>query len=173
MFAGDTPPTGWLICDGSAVSRTTYATLFAAIGTKWGTGDGSTTFNLPDFRGRAPIGVTSGAAYRLGGTGGSQTHSHTIGGHAITINEMPAHNHYPPDGKGGFLVISSGTNAINSPETSSGFATGTLWSNTGKGRKGSTNNTGGGAEHTHSVSSASNMSPYAAVNFIICTGKTD
>jgi microcystin-dependent protein len=52
-FAGPTNnlPNGYLFCDGSAVSRTTYASLFAAIGTAWGTGDGSTTFNLPDMRG--------------------------------------------------------------------------------------------------------------------------
>lgn len=50
-FAGSTAPAGWLICDGSAVSRTTYADLFAAIGTTYGAGDGSTTFNLPDFSG--------------------------------------------------------------------------------------------------------------------------
>jgi microcystin-dependent protein len=50
-FAMDTAPTGWLECDGSAVSRTTYSGLFTAIGTEWGVGDGSTTFNIPDFRG--------------------------------------------------------------------------------------------------------------------------
>lgn len=50
-FAGTTAPTGWLSCDGSAVSRTTYATLFSNIGTTWGVGDGSTTFNVPDLRG--------------------------------------------------------------------------------------------------------------------------
>lgn len=49
-FAGTTIPTGYLLCDGSAVSRTTYANLFAAIGTTYGSGDGSTTFNLPDYR---------------------------------------------------------------------------------------------------------------------------
>ncbi len=49
-FAGANVPSGYLVCDGSAVSRTTYANLFAAIGTAWGTGDGSTTFNLPDMR---------------------------------------------------------------------------------------------------------------------------
>lgn len=53
-FAGNTAPSGWLACDGSAVSRTTYASLFTTIGTTYGTGDGSTTFNLPDFRGRFP-----------------------------------------------------------------------------------------------------------------------
>lgn len=51
-FAGATAPAGYIVCDGSAVSRTTYAALFAAIGNTWGTGDGSTTFNLPDFRGQ-------------------------------------------------------------------------------------------------------------------------
>ena len=51
-FAMSTPPTGWLVCDGTAVSRVTYASLYAAVGTTWGPGDGVTTFNLPDFRGR-------------------------------------------------------------------------------------------------------------------------
>jgi microcystin-dependent protein len=50
-FAGSSAPDGWLACDGSAVSRSTYADLFAAIGTTWGVGDGSTTFNVPDLRG--------------------------------------------------------------------------------------------------------------------------
>ena len=50
-FAGNSTPTGYLLCDGSAVSRTTYADLFTAIGTTWGVGDGSTTFNVPDLRG--------------------------------------------------------------------------------------------------------------------------
>ena len=56
-FAMDTPPTGWLVANGAAVSRTTYAELFAAIGTVWGSGDGSTTFNLPDLRASAPVGL--------------------------------------------------------------------------------------------------------------------
>jgi microcystin-dependent protein len=56
-FGGGTAPTGWLLCDGSAISRTTYANLFAAIGTAHGYGDNSTTFNLPDFRGRFMRGV--------------------------------------------------------------------------------------------------------------------
>ena len=51
-FAGSTPPPGWLLCNGSAVTRTQYSTLFAAIGTAHGIGNGSTTFNLPDYRGR-------------------------------------------------------------------------------------------------------------------------
>lgn len=55
-FGGTLAPTGWLICDGSAVSRTTYSDLFAAVGTSFGSGDGSTTFNIPDMRGRVPTG---------------------------------------------------------------------------------------------------------------------
>jgi phage-related tail fiber protein len=56
-FAGTTAPTGWLLCDGSEVSRVTYSTLFAAIGTSCGSGNGSTTFNIPDYRGRFLRGV--------------------------------------------------------------------------------------------------------------------
>lgn len=55
-FAGTAAPSGWLLCFGQAVSRSTYAALFAAIGTLYGAGDGSTTFNLPDCRGRSPFG---------------------------------------------------------------------------------------------------------------------
>jgi len=61
-FAGATAPSGWLLCDGSAISRTTYSGLFSAIGTAHGTGDGSTTFRLPDFRGRFLRGVDGGVA---------------------------------------------------------------------------------------------------------------
>lgn len=56
-YAGSTAPAGYLVADGSAVSRTTYAALFAVIGTTYGAGDGSTTFNLPDLRGRAAVGL--------------------------------------------------------------------------------------------------------------------
>jgi microcystin-dependent protein len=56
-FAGNTAPTGWLLCDGSEVSRTTYAALFAAISTTWGAGNGSNTFNLPNFSGRTTVGT--------------------------------------------------------------------------------------------------------------------
>jgi microcystin-dependent protein len=60
-YAGSsTPPSGWLACDGSAQSRTTYAALFGIVGTTFGAGDGSTTFNLPDLRSRVPVGAGSG-----------------------------------------------------------------------------------------------------------------
>lgn len=62
-FAGASAPTGWLLCAGQAVSRTTYSDLFAVISTAHGAGDGSTTFNLPDYRGRTPAGLDN-----MGGT---------------------------------------------------------------------------------------------------------
>jgi microcystin-dependent protein len=70
-FTG-TAPNGWLLCNGAAVSRTTYADLFAVIGTTFGTGDGSTTFNIPDFRGRVPAGVDEGTFTSLGTTLGEE-----------------------------------------------------------------------------------------------------
>ena len=99
-YAGSTAPTGWLLSFGQAVSRSTYANLFAVISTTYGSGDGSTTFNLPDLRGRAVAGVDNmggSAASRLtstvltasntlGATGGTQTHT-------MTSAEMPSHTH--------------------------------------------------------------------------------
>lgn len=83
------PPTGWLACDGSAVSRTGYPSLFAAISTAYGAGDGSSTFNLPDYRGRTIVGAGAGAgltARTLGAKAGEESH-------ALSVGEMPAHNH--------------------------------------------------------------------------------
>jgi microcystin-dependent protein len=102
-YAGTSAPTGFLLCAGQAVSRTTYAGLFSIIGTTYGTGDGSTTFNLPDLRGRAVFGkddmngsaanrVTNGVSSvpgtTLGGAGGSEyMHGHA---HAYGVGGVPA-----------------------------------------------------------------------------------
>ena len=74
-WGSDTPPTNWLICNGSAVSRTTYASLFAAVGVTYGVGDGATTFNLPDLRGKVPVGKDSTQSEFdiLGETGGNKS----------------------------------------------------------------------------------------------------
>lgn len=81
-----TVPSGWLVCNGAAVSRTDYVDLFNAIGTTFGTGDGATTFNLPDLQGRFLLGASSG--FPLGATGGSSTHT-------LTDSEVPVGaNHY-------------------------------------------------------------------------------
>lgn len=79
MYSGTSAPTGYLMCDGAAISRTTYASLFAVVSTTYGAGDGSTTFNLPDLRQRFPIGVAaSGTGSILGGTGGAIDHLHAV-----------------------------------------------------------------------------------------------
>jgi microcystin-dependent protein len=92
-YGGSSAPTGFLMCNGTAVSRTTYADLFAAIGTTYGVGDGSTTFNLPNAQGRVPVGAgtytdtVSGSVTRtLGATLGAEKH-------VITTAEMASHNH--------------------------------------------------------------------------------
>ena len=77
-------PDGWLECDGSAVGRAAYPALFAAVGDAYGPGDETTTFNLPDFRGRVVVGKS--AALVHGDTGGAETH-------VLTTNEMPSHSH--------------------------------------------------------------------------------
>lgn len=87
-FGSNTIPENWLLCDGSAVSRTTYQYLFNTIGTTYGSGDGFTTFNLPDLRGKVVVGLDSNDASFdvLGETGGEKTHT-------LTIAEMPSHRH--------------------------------------------------------------------------------
>ncbi len=88
-YAGAAAPSGWLLCDGGAVSRSTYAGLFAVIGTTYGVGDGATTFNVPDLRGRTPVGAGQGAGLtnRLRGEkAGAETH-------ALSVDQMPTHNH--------------------------------------------------------------------------------
>jgi microcystin-dependent protein len=88
MFGGSGAPTGWLMCDGSQVSRTAYPRLWTAIGTNFGAGDGSTTFNLPDMRGRMPMGLGTGVGLTnrvIGTKAGAEQHTHT--------GNIPSHTH--------------------------------------------------------------------------------
>ena len=94
MWGSSTPPNNWALCNGQAVSRTTYATLFSRIGTTYGSGDGSTTFNLPNFVDRFSVGA--GSAYAAGSTGGFAdaaviTHTHPVST-SVSVNDN-GHNH--------------------------------------------------------------------------------
>lgn len=86
--ARSTAPTGYLTCDGSAISRTTYSSLFSAIGTAYGAGDGSTTFNIPNLKGRVPVGYDPSQTEfdALGETGGEKSVT-------LTANQIPSHTH--------------------------------------------------------------------------------
>jgi microcystin-dependent protein len=100
-YGAPTAPAGWLLCDGRAISRSTYAPLFNIISTNWGAGDGVTTFNLPDFRGRVPVGVgqqPGGTNFVLGATGGEEQHTlllAELAAHAHAIAD-PGHTHPDP-----------------------------------------------------------------------------
>jgi microcystin-dependent protein len=146
-------PTNWLLCDGSEVSRTTYSKLFNVVGTQFGVGNGSTTFNVPDLRGRTII-MVDGAANRitaastggasadtLGGSGGAQTHT-------LTTSEIPAHAHN--------IQSHHGDGASPNPILNQ------ITDDTGAGTTGnvSTDNQGGGGAH-------SNTQPWLALNYII------
>ena len=154
-YAGASAPTNWLLCDGSAVSRTTYADLFSAISTTYGTGDGSTTFNVPDLTGRIPAGkeatatrLTSGAGGVDGGTlgavGGVQTHT-------LTSAQIPAHAH-PINGGNSYYLMRTTGGAVG---LTGGTGLADTVSNT-------SNNSGGGSAHP-------NVQPTIVLNYIIKT----
>lgn len=161
-------PAGFLLCQGQAVSRTTYAVLFAAIGTSYGAGDGVTTFNLPDLRGRMPAGVDGGVGRltiqpnTLGKSGGDQNmpaHGHNNGGGTSVESVVHVHNlgwfaNTRHEGSGfGYPDVNVGGNTQTSSE--SAFHTHVL--------TGRTQNEGTGN------SAAGNLPPYQTVNFMIKT----
>ena len=90
MFAGNTIPAGWLLCDGSAVSRTDYAKLFGAIGTTWGAGDGSTTFNLPNSIGRFAEGAATSGSYHEAGLPNVNGFTNHLGTFHSSVNDSGA-----------------------------------------------------------------------------------
>ena len=139
-YAGTTAPNGWLLCDGSAISRTTYADLFEVIGTTFGEGDGSTTFNLPNRKNKTGVGVDSESTHfsTLGATYGEETHT-------LTTSGMPSHNHN--------AYLSGGSLASASGRLLFETATGQEFYNSIK-------NTGGNQPHN-------NIQPSIAMNYII------
>lgn len=145
-YAGSSAPAGYLLCDGSAVSRTTFAALFGITGTTFGVGDGSTTFNLPFMNGRVPMGTGTYTDSVSGSV--TRTLGQQIGAekHVITVAEMASHNHgggahthtLAVNGGDGTLdtVIASGArnnftaSATGAPIGSSGSILSTVGSNT-------------------------------------------
>lgn len=111
-YGGATAPTGWLMCDGTAVSRTTYSGLFSIIGTAYGVGDGSTTFNTPDMRGNVGVGKDASTFSTLGASGGEETHT-------LTVDEMPAHTHAGGVNGAGTVVNGSAPQTLANGNTGS------------------------------------------------------
>lgn len=188
-FAGTVAPARWLLCYGQPVSRVTYSLLFSVISTVYGVGDGSTTFNLPDLRGRTVFGLDNmggAAASRMtgaqlgglnantpGAVGGEQGHTNTQGemaphSHSVTggTDQQGSHQHQAP-GSGSFLTNQGGNNVYTS---AGGF---NINHNMGPWTQpagihshnvsGTAATAGGGAAHN-------NVPPAMALNYIICAG---
>jgi microcystin-dependent protein len=180
--ARSSAPTGWLLCDGSAVSRTTYADLFSAISTTYGVGDGATTFNVPNVKGRVIAGkessetlittaVSGFTGATLGATGGAQSHTlvsgempshtHTDSGHTHGVTD-PTHTHGYNAPNGTTLQIPTGgaNSAVTTQvSTSTNAASTGITINSGTASLGST---GGGGAHR-------NVQPTIILNYIIKT----
>ena len=147
-FPSDNIPDNWLLCNGQAVSRTDYAELFAAIGTTWGEGDGSTTFNVPTKEGLVTVGKKASDSdfNTLGKTGGEKTH-------ILTVDEMPSHNHnvkYNTESGIASASVLGTDRTASDTEGSSGGGDWYVWT------------TGAGGDEAHN-----NLQPYVTSNFII------
>lgn len=158
------PSSAWLVCDGSAVSRASYAALFAVCGTNYGAGDGVSTFNLPNLAGKVPVGLLTGDGTFgvLGNTGGEKTHQ-------LSQSEMPSHGHgvNDPGHAHGFtrdiIVTSASGNSRAAASTGlQQFAWSQMSGTAGAGTGIWLNNTGGDQAHN-------NLQPFTVTNFIIKT----
>ena len=184
-YAGSVEPAGWLFCHGQAVARAgTYALLFAAIGTTYGPGDGSNTFNLPNLQQRFPLGKASSGepGLTLGSTGGVINHKHNVATHTHTIN---SHSHTLSDAGAAKIYVntSSSPDALRWAEVgTSSYATNgntAFTVNSGGGGPGNTNGVGliGSTDGTSLSTNAntspteteptSGLPPYLTVNYII------
>lgn len=153
-FAKDIAPTGWLFCDGSEVSRATYANLYAYLGDSFGAGDGSTTFNLPDSRTRVLAGLdTTISDFETVGKKGGAT------SHVLTAAEIPAHTHTQVAHRHFTSNNGNGSNTEGVAVTNAApHGTQSYWNFSNPGNSSSVapvinSNTGGGGAHT-------NLQPY-------------
>lgn len=189
QFGGATAPVGWMICAGAALSRTTYANLFAAIGTAWGVGDGSTTFNIPNGAGRTFIGAGTGSGLTprtLGASGGAEahaltsaengTHSHgvTDPGHSHAASSALSGNHSHVQQLLGGASYKPDDSAANSSHLSGlrGSSVQEVTAAAGDHSHGITVNsasTGVGINNSGSGTAHNNMQPFLAGNWIIKT----
>lgn len=163
-WGSSTIPSGFLLCDGQAVSRTTFSALFAIIGTTYGVGNGSTTFNVPDLQDRTICGVSSANSKSLAQTVGANTVTPTgniagsTGSTTLTTAQISSHNHSGNTVMGG----------MNFPSNPDGAGMGS----SGMGGIGST---GGGQSHNHNLSANfagsanSVLQPTLVLNYIIKT----
>lgn len=158
MWPTSSAPSGWLLANGAAVSRTTYATLYALIGTTFGAGDGSTTFNLPNYTNNMPVGA--GSSYALASTGGSATTT-------ISSSNLPSHTHSISVSDPGHFH----TAPITGPDVRAGGPY-NITANYGLGTTNTSTATTGitaSASNTGSGTAFNTISPYLAIYFIIKT----
>lgn len=156
MTAAATAPSGWLLCDGTAVSRTKYKELFDSIGTTYGTGNGTTTFNLPNLKGKIPVGYDAtqtefNALAKTGGDKNLQAHTHTIPNHQHGIRAEYGTN---------TNLVSAPPGQYNQLTTNTGYGFVTNYTQA-DGGGGATSSTGSGA--------GQNLQPYIVMNYIIKT----
>ena len=182
-----TAPVGYVLCDGAAISRTTYADLFVVISTTYGTGNGATTFNVPDLQGKTPQGY-DGSTYNLAGTGGANTVTVSVTNNQAATNSITNNQAVSVTGSISNASLStaqlashSHTGGINSPQAACQECR--------VAGSGSTGSAGSGTGHTHShtlagtltgtvaattaltgavtASGTNSFSPYVVVNYII------
>jgi microcystin-dependent protein len=184
MYGGSEAPPGYLLCNGAQVSRTEFASLFGTIGTRFGVGDGSTTFNVPDLQNRFPLGLASGDApgSAIAQTGGAIDHE-------LDTKELPAHNHAATEvahthtatqaahthgtpgasfavsnASAGYIATAgSGQFNVSNYVAATDSQTPAITVNNNTPPAITVYNTGGGMAHN-------NMPPYITLNFIIATG---